>query len=51
MYFSELLFQFSKIGEMGRIAPWYYSCLLGILPKVYKSVLAILFHETPLGYG
>jgi hypothetical protein len=25
--FSQLLFLFTKIGEMGRIPLWYYSCL------------------------
>jgi hypothetical protein len=25
--FSQMFFLFSEIAEMGRIPPWYYSCL------------------------
>jgi hypothetical protein len=37
--FSQLLFLFSKIAEMG------------ILPKVYKCICGFYFPKTPLVYG
>jgi hypothetical protein len=49
--FSQVLFLFSKIAEIGRIPLWYYSChwkLWGYFPRFIKVFVDIFVHKPHL---
>jgi hypothetical protein len=51
--FSQVLFLFLEIAEMGRIPLWYYSCLRKLWeyhPSFIKVFVDFIFYKTPLGH-